>query len=86
MLEGIIGSPYDGTHLRSQTDAIEDRAREYVANRAEYTRRLLDVCRRLRPETLQLGEIAADALRRSSDGGSPRQVAARVAVEGEDRA
>jgi polysaccharide pyruvyl transferase WcaK-like protein len=83
MLDGVIGSPYDGTDLRSQLDAIEDRAREYVANRAELRGRLLEVCRRRRPEAFQLGEVASDALRRST-AGSPRRASARVSVEGED--
>jgi polysaccharide pyruvyl transferase WcaK-like protein len=82
MLDGVIGSPYDGTDLRSQLDAIEDHAREYVANRAEFGGRLIDICRRRRPEALQLGEVAADALRRRSTAGSPRRVSAPVSVEG----
>jgi len=84
MLDGVIGSPYDGTDLRSQLDAIEDRAREYVANRAEVGGRLLDICRRRRTEALQLGEVAANALRRRSTNGLPRRVAARASVDGKD--
>jgi polysaccharide pyruvyl transferase WcaK-like protein len=84
ILDGINGTPYDGTDLRSQLDAIEDQAREYVTHRAEFKNRLLDICRRLRPEALQLGEVAADALRRSSTGGSSQGVSGREAIEGRD--
>ena len=84
ILDGIVGSPYDGTDLRSQMDAIEGRAREYVTNRTELRGRLIDVCRRRRPEALRLGEVAADALRSSSTGGSPRRVSAPVSIEGWD--
>jgi Polysaccharide pyruvyl transferase len=70
ILDGILGSPYDGTDLRSQMGAIEDRARMYVTNRTEFGGRLIDVCRRRRTEAFQLGEVAADALRRSAPVGS----------------
>jgi hypothetical protein len=72
MLNGIVGSPYDGTDLRSQLDAIEGRAREYVTNRIEIGGQLTDLCRRRRTEARALGEVAAGALRRSSTSGSPR--------------
>jgi polysaccharide pyruvyl transferase WcaK-like protein len=74
ILDDLNGSPYDGTDLRSQLDAIEDRARQYCANRAQFRDRLLDICSRRRLEAFQLGEVASDALRRSSAAVSPRRV------------
>jgi hypothetical protein len=83
LLDGVNGTPHDGTDLRSQLDAIEDQAREYVADRSGFKNRLLDVCRRLQPEALQLGEVAADALRKRSAGGSPG-VSGRETIDGRD--
>jgi len=62
ILDGLVGLPYDGTHLRPQLDTIEQHARSYVANRAEVTDRLLDVCRRHGHDALRLGALAAHAL------------------------
>jgi polysaccharide pyruvyl transferase WcaK-like protein len=66
MLDGVVGSPYDGTYLRPQFDAIEQRARAYIADRDDVSLRLLDVCRRRRSEAFRTGQLAADASQRQS--------------------
>ena len=64
MLEGLVGAPYDGTHLRPQLEAIQARAREYVQERVAIGERLLDVCRRRRFEALDLGALVGAKVRK----------------------
>jgi polysaccharide pyruvyl transferase WcaK-like protein len=68
MLSGLVGSPYDGTHLVPQLEAIQHHARHYVEHRHELKRKLEEVCARRRLEVQGLGRLAADAL-----GGSASQ-------------
>ncbi|MGH8984779.1 MAG: polysaccharide pyruvyl transferase family protein [Acidimicrobiia bacterium] len=76
MLEGLVGSPYDGTHLRPQLDAIEQQARTYVKDRSDLRDRLQEVCHRRRSEALQLGRLAAGELRMDATGRSEQGSAA----------
>ena len=62
-LEGLVREPFDGTDLRSQIEAIEDQARAYVTDRDGLREQLLKVSGHRRSEALQLGQLAAEALR-----------------------
>jgi polysaccharide pyruvyl transferase WcaK-like protein len=62
-LEGVVGSPYDSTDLRKDVDAIERQARAYVERRADLRRQLQEICERRRSEALELGLLAAGALK-----------------------
>lgn len=63
-LDGLLGVPYDGTHLRPQLDDIQKRAHHFVEERADIKRRLLDVCQRRRSEVRGLGRLPASVLQR----------------------
>ena len=76
MLEGLLGQPYDGTHLRPRLDAIRQHAASYVERRAEFTDRLQEVARRRRLEALQLGRLFASELSADASGGSTHDSAA----------
>ncbi len=65
VLEGINGSPFDGTNLREQMDAILDRARLYLADRGEIRRRLRTLALRHRETTAELGAILTRVAARS---------------------
>jgi polysaccharide pyruvyl transferase WcaK-like protein len=56
----LIGSPYDGTDLLSETPSIVDHARRYVEQRADIRDRLIAVCERRRSETGQLASLVSD--------------------------
>ncbi len=62
MLEGLVGSPYDGTYLRPHLGAIEEQAGAYVKDRDGLRDRLQDVCRRRRSEVAELGRLVAAEL------------------------
>ncbi|MGO9856759.1 MAG: polysaccharide pyruvyl transferase family protein [Acidimicrobiales bacterium] len=64
MLE-VIGNPYDGTDLVSQTSSIVGHARDYVQHRAEVHGRLTAVCERRRTETMELSSLMSGVLRSS---------------------
>ena len=70
MLEGLLGQPYDGTHVRPRLDAIRQHAASYVEGRAEFADRLQEVAGRRRLEALQLGRLFASELRADASGGS----------------
>jgi polysaccharide pyruvyl transferase WcaK-like protein len=69
MLEGLIGSPYDGTDLRPRVRAIEEHARSYMQNRDQLRDRLQEVCARRRSEALGIGRLAADLVRQRTTRG-----------------
>ena len=77
MLDNIIGTPYDGTDLRTHLDAIEQQARGYVEHRDDLRARLLELCARRRAEALEIGELAADVLRRHAAGAASSAEAAQ---------
>jgi polysaccharide pyruvyl transferase WcaK-like protein len=60
----LIGSPYDGTDLLSETPSIVNHARRYVEQRADIRDRLLAVCERRRSETRQLASLVSDCCSR----------------------
>jgi len=64
MLE-VIGTPYDGTDLVSQTPSIVGQARHYVQHRADVRDRLTAVCERRRTETMELSSLMSGVLRSS---------------------
>jgi len=68
MLEGLAGSPYDGTDLRPQLDSIEHQARAYADQGHDLRDQLQEVCRRRRAEVLELGGLVEDALRPDTRG------------------
>jgi polysaccharide pyruvyl transferase WcaK-like protein len=57
MLDNIVGSPYDGTDLRTELDAIADHAAGYVENRDALGKRLRAICLRRRVEAFELGNL-----------------------------
>jgi polysaccharide pyruvyl transferase WcaK-like protein len=63
MLEGLIGSPYDGTDLLGSLDGIVEQARHAVDRRTALHDELLAACARRRAEVLELGDLVAGALR-----------------------
>jgi hypothetical protein len=63
MLEGVVGSPYDGTDLLPRLDAIERQARAYTERRFDVRDRLQEICGRRRAEALELGRLVADVMR-----------------------
>jgi polysaccharide pyruvyl transferase WcaK-like protein len=69
MLDNLIGSPYDGTDLRSELDAISDQAATYVENRDGFTERLRVICQRRRDEAFELGSFVVNAMRSTSEAG-----------------
>lgn len=62
LLDGLVGSPYDGTHLLPRLDDISEQAGSYVERRHDLADRLIDVCSRRRSEALQLGALVRGAL------------------------
>lgn len=72
MLEGLVGSPYDGTHLRPKLDAMERQARAYVGDRGAIYERLQDLCRRRGTEARQLGSLMARELGSRAVQGAPQ--------------
>ena len=70
MLEGWSGSPYDGTDIRLQLDAIEKQARFYVENRSDLRDRLQETCRRRGSEAFEIGQLVTTSLRRDVVGQS----------------
>lgn len=63
MLDALVGSPYDGTHLRPRLDVIEQHARDHVEARINLRDRLQEVCQRRRAEVLQLGPFIDNVAR-----------------------
>ncbi len=63
MLDPLVGRPYDGTDLRSNLDAIERQAREYVDGRDDLGAKLREVAARRRAEVRGLGALVANVLR-----------------------
>lgn len=63
MLDGVAGTPFDGTYLRPDLDTIEARARECVQRRDELREQALEVCSRRRTEVAGLGDFAARVIR-----------------------
>jgi polysaccharide pyruvyl transferase WcaK-like protein len=63
MLDGVVGSPYDGTELFPQLDAISRQAATYVQRRADLGDRLRDVCRCRRREVMGLGAAVNNLVR-----------------------
>ena len=64
MLE-VIGTPYDGTDLDTQTSSMAVHARHYVQHRADLHDRLTAVCERRRTETMELSSLISAVLRSS---------------------
>ncbi len=62
MLDGLIGTPFDGTDLRSCFEAIETTAARHVERRATLEIELQALCDRRRTEAQQLGDVVAGAL------------------------
>jgi polysaccharide pyruvyl transferase WcaK-like protein len=62
LLDGVLGSPYDGTHLLPDLDAIVQRAHAYAANRDEWRDRLHEICGRRRSEVMGLGDLVSSTL------------------------
>jgi polysaccharide pyruvyl transferase WcaK-like protein len=62
MLDGLIGTPFDGTDLRSCVGTIEACAMRYREQRESLRVALQAVCERRRTEAHQLGEVVATAL------------------------
>lgn len=62
MLDGLVGTPYDGTYLRPRIAAIQQQASSYVENRNQLRDQLMQICRRRRFEALEIGELAARVL------------------------
>lgn len=65
VLQGINGSPFDGTNLREEMDAILDRARLYLADPGEIRSRLRSVARQHQTTTRELAAIIARVAARS---------------------
>ncbi len=63
MLDDLVGSPYDGTYLIPELDAIARRAGTYVQRRAELADQLREVCARRRSEVLGIGDLVNDLVR-----------------------
>lgn len=72
MLEGLVGAPYDGTHVRPQFDDIQARARRYTQERGAIGDRLQELCHRRRSEALDLGTLVAGQVRKESSGETTR--------------
>lgn len=66
ILEGLNGSPFDGTDLRTELDAIVARATELVGAREQVRQDLLAVCDRRRSEAIALGTYVMDRVRQPS--------------------
>ena len=62
MLDGLIGTPFDGTDLRSCFDAVETTAARHLEQRATLRIELQELCDRRRTEAHQLGDVVAEAL------------------------
>jgi hypothetical protein len=68
LLEGQIGSPYDGTDLESNMEAITAQAAHYVAHRSSLRPRLIATAARLGEATLEMGEMVKASLAEPSRG------------------
>jgi hypothetical protein len=66
MLDGVIGSPYDSTHLLPDLAAITERARTYVEHRSELDSQLREICGRRRSEVRGLGDLVSGVLQRDA--------------------
>jgi polysaccharide pyruvyl transferase WcaK-like protein len=66
LLEGQIGTPYDGTDLESNMEAITARAAHYVAHQSSLRPRLTATAARLGEATLEMGEMVKTTLARSA--------------------
>jgi hypothetical protein len=75
MLDNLIGSPYDGTDVLSELDAISDQAATYVENRDGLAERLRATCQRRRDEAFELGNFAVNAMRAPAEVGSRHDTA-----------
>ena len=62
MLDGLIGTPFDGTDLRSCFDAVETTAAQYLDRGATLRIELQTLCDRRRIEAHQLGDVVAERL------------------------
>jgi polysaccharide pyruvyl transferase WcaK-like protein len=62
ILDGLIGTPFDGTDLRSCFNAVETTAARYLEQRANLRIELQQVCDRRRTEAHRLGDVVAEAL------------------------
>lgn len=62
MLEGICGSPHDGTDLLPRLEEVVAQAKRCVAEREALRTELQAICERRRGEAGRLGEIAASVL------------------------
>jgi polysaccharide pyruvyl transferase WcaK-like protein len=62
MLDGLIGTPFDGTDLRSCFEAIEATAARLLERRSTLRIELQELCERRRAEAHQLGDVVAAAL------------------------
>ena len=70
MFDNLVGSPYDGTDLRTELDAIADQAAVYIENREGFAERLRATCQRRRDEAFELGNFALNSLHAPSEVGS----------------
>jgi polysaccharide pyruvyl transferase WcaK-like protein len=68
MLDGLVGSPYDGTDLRPRLRAIEQQAQTYVDQRSDIQMRLQTVCARRSSEVLALGQLVASLVPKAAGG------------------
>src|SRR5205823_8892753 len=60
LLEGVMGTPYDGTFLRPDLDAMARQTHDYREHRTEWASRLREISRRRRDEVLGLGTFVND--------------------------
>jgi polysaccharide pyruvyl transferase WcaK-like protein len=77
MLE-VIGTPFDGTDLDSQTHAMVSCARHYVRNRVDFHDRLTTVSEQRRAETMELVSLIRGVLHSS---GARDDLGARVTAK-----
>jgi polysaccharide pyruvyl transferase WcaK-like protein len=63
MLDGVVGAPYDGTHLIPELASIRDQAQAYVASREAVATRLQAICAQRHDEVLALGDLVDRAAR-----------------------
>jgi polysaccharide pyruvyl transferase WcaK-like protein len=62
MLDGLIGTPFDGTDLRSSFEAVETTAMRHLEQRATLRIALQELCDRRRTEAYRLGNVVAETL------------------------
>lgn len=62
MLDGLIGTPYDGTHIRPHIDAIVSQAAAYLDDRPTISAQLQRLCEQRSSEAMEIGTLAGEVL------------------------